>query len=87
MHYCILVIVIESKAQDEFTSILSRVLRSDWSVDLPSVNSYYVTWGANHSFEGMGQFGKPLGKLASSDLAAIISKALVAFGELNNKIY
>ncbi len=70
-----------SKSQAEFTGIMTRVLRSDWSIDPPSVNSYYVTWGANHVYDGTGQFGKPLGKLNSSDLAAIISKALVTFGK------
>ena len=65
----------------EFDGILNSVLRSDWSVDLPNLSSYYVTWGATHVIEGVSQFGKPLGKLMNSDLAELIHKATVTYGK------
>ncbi len=74
------------KAQEEFDSILSRILRSDWSTDFPPSNSYYVTWGANQqqtstNANELRQFGRGLGRLSDTDLASVVSKAIVTFGE------
>jgi dynein heavy chain 2 len=64
----------------EFDGIINSVLRSDWSTDLPSVSNYYVTWGSTHASEGVARFGKPLGKLTTSDLADIVHRATVTYG-------
>lgn len=69
-------------SKSEFDSIIASVLRSDWSVDLPtSTPHYYVTWGATHVIEGTSQFGKPVGKLSTTDLAEIIQKATITYSK------
>lgn len=73
------------EAQDRFDNMLQSTVRSDWSVDLPNLNTlFYVTWGATGglSITGnvMGSFGRPLGLLSHDDFRQVIRKGLVSYG-------
>ena len=75
------------KARSEFDAILKQVLQSDWSVDPPSRDTFYVTWGTPHGGGGGGGGGgvgeecRSLGCLSSTDLAGLVDKAVIAYGE------
>ncbi len=84
--------LVGGKSQEQFDTILTSVVRSDWSVDLSSLGHegkpLYVTWGASASQQQGGgrdmlgaQFGKPLGRLSSADMHETVAKGVLSFGE------
>lgn len=76
--------LVGGKAQQEFDNILTSVVRSDWSLDIAYLQHEggpsYVTWGASQ--KGRGLFGRPLGRLSSSDTEKVVTKGVMAYGEL-----
>lgn len=85
--------LVGEKAMDQFDAILSSVLRSDWSVDIASLNqsggAFYVTWGASHGMSPdptLSCFGRPLGRLSAADLQEIVTKGITAYGENSVKL-
>ena len=71
------------KAQEQFDDILNSVVRTDWSVDLSTLEQEgapsYVTWGSSQ--KGKGLFGRPLGRLSSSDMEGVVTKGVMAYSE------
>lgn len=79
--------LVGQKAQEQFDAILSSVVRSDWSFDLSSLEreggAMYVTWGSTQMGKGVGSgvFGRPLGRLSTTDMEEIVAKGVVAYGK------
>ncbi|CAH1776602.1 unnamed protein product [Owenia fusiformis] len=74
----------------KFDNIVSGVVRGDWSINIMDNldGAYFVTWGArgdNVAAPGapLPPFGKPLGKLDSKDLKAVIEKGLKQYSREN----
>ena len=67
------------KAKSDFDDIVKQVLRSDWSVDPPSHDTHYVMWGRPGGGDGDGL--KSLGRLSSTDLAELVERTIITYGE------
>ena len=78
--------LVGQESQERFDTILSSVVRSDWSLDVSSLEkeggAMYVTWGASQSQDKVTSlFGQSLGRLSSTDLQEIVAKGIVGYGE------
>ncbi|KAI5098641.1 cytoplasmic dynein 2 heavy chain 1, partial [Silurus meridionalis] len=75
-----------------FDNILSSVIRGDWGSDvLDNVSdTYFVTWGASHDGRGHNKplplYGKPLGRLSSSDLTEVVRKGVLQYERENREL-
>ncbi|CAB3978327.1 cytoplasmic dynein 2 heavy chain 1-like [Paramuricea clavata] len=82
-------------------SIITSVIRSDWSVHLENLDtSYYVTWGgsakavaaeqteasAGISSTSLHAFGRPLGRLGPTDLRQVLAKGMLTYGRENKEL-
>ena len=78
--------LVGEKAQDQFDSILNKAMRSDWSIDLNSMekegDAMYVTWGSTIAQDPItARFGKPIGRLSNTDMQEFVAKAIVGYGK------
>ena len=75
-------LILGAKAKSDFDAIVKQILRSDWSVDPPSPDVHYVMWGRPQAGEGGDSDGcRPLGRLSSTDLAELVERTVVTYGE------
>ncbi|XP_064610087.1 cytoplasmic dynein 2 heavy chain 1-like isoform X3 [Liolophura sinensis] len=79
----------------KFDNILMSVLRADWSSNLEDLeDTFYVTWGARSESGApavaagapLPPNGKPLGKLTTDDLQAVIEKGLRMYSRENRDL-
>ncbi|XP_035389840.1 cytoplasmic dynein 2 heavy chain 1 isoform X3 [Electrophorus electricus] len=84
--------IVSSKDLNTFDNILSSIIRGDWSSDVLDnlSDTYFVTWGASHEGRVPGQppppYGKPLGRLNTSDLTEVIRKGVALYGRDNREM-
>ncbi|XP_072546992.1 cytoplasmic dynein 2 heavy chain 1 isoform X2 [Salminus brasiliensis] len=84
--------IVSSKDLNTFDNILSSVIRGDWGSDVLDnmSDTFFVTWGATHEGRNPNQplppYGKPLGRLNTSDLAEVIRKGVVVYGRENREL-
>ena len=74
-------LILGSKAKSDFDAIVKQVLRSDWSVDPPPPDVHYVMWGRPQVGGGDSDGCRPLGRLSSTDLAELVERTVVTYGE------
>ncbi|XP_053095782.1 cytoplasmic dynein 2 heavy chain 1 isoform X3 [Pangasianodon hypophthalmus] len=84
--------LVSDKDLHAFDNILSSVIRGDWGSDvLDNVSdTFFVTWGASHDGRGHDKplplYGKPLGRLNSSDLTEVIRKGVLQYERENREL-
>uniref|UniRef100_A0A8B9KZF7 Cytoplasmic dynein 2 heavy chain 1 n=1 Tax=Astyanax mexicanus TaxID=7994 RepID=A0A8B9KZF7_ASTMX len=84
--------IVSSKDLNAFDNILSSVIRGDWGSDVLDnmSDTFFVTWGASHEGRNPNQplppYGKPLGRLNTSDLTEVIRKGVVMYGRENREL-
>ncbi|KAK6172722.1 hypothetical protein SNE40_016326 [Patella caerulea] len=88
--------IVGLEGRNKFDNILMNVIRTDWSTNIfDSLDStFFVTWGAKSDSGapavGAGAplpiFGKPLGKLSSEDLMAVVEKGIRMYGRENREL-
>ncbi|XP_022324921.2 cytoplasmic dynein 2 heavy chain 1-like isoform X2 [Crassostrea virginica] len=88
--------VVGSEGQSKFDSILMSTVRADWSANIFDNldTDYFVTWGARHEDGGpavaagapLPPTGKPLGKLNTDDLTAVVERGLKLYSRENRDL-
>ncbi|XP_026994578.2 cytoplasmic dynein 2 heavy chain 1 isoform X2 [Tachysurus fulvidraco] len=75
-----------------FDNILSSVIQGDWGSDVLDnlSDTYFVTWGASHESRSHSKllplYGKPLGRLNSSDLTEVVRKGVLQYERENREL-
>ncbi|KAJ7398962.1 hypothetical protein BTVI_119896 [Pitangus sulphuratus] len=79
--------IVGMKELHAFDNVLMKVFQGDWGSDVLDnmPDTFYVTWGAcPEAFITPGQalppYGRPLGRLNSTDLKDIIQKGIIHYG-------